>query len=376
MWQISLPSVPREWQSDFKKYQRVYARHVGVIAAGAVLVLVSLMSLVDMYLMDFQPDLSQMDSAWRAPACLLAVVILALCSLKPAGAWPRPLLILLGASMIGMQLGMFVMHLQAESGRTEFVFAALMIVVVGGSVLSVYGVRDLAVIYGLPLAGIVLLLGMAGFPAVLEPVHLVYMALAAVTGGVISEILYRSDVVAFVAIKQIERTALTDWLTGLLNRRAIDEQMRVELARAERRGSTFGVIMADLDAFKGVNDRYGHEVGDGVLKDAAQRLVGAVRLEDRVGRWGGEEFLILIPDPGEGDAFRVAERIRQLIGSRPFDTSAGALSVTVSTGVAIRQPGERLEKVIARADAALYCAKEGGRNQSVVDESAGGAPGL
>jgi diguanylate cyclase (GGDEF)-like protein len=167
-----------------------------------------------------------------------------------------------------------------------------------------------------------------------------------------------------VAMEETARTmrklANTDALTGLANRRQGEEQLARELRRAERYGRVFSVLMLDIDHFKDLNDRFGHQAGDDVLVDLARRIGSMVRASDTVARWGGEEFLLLTPETPIGDAQRLAEMIRRHVADNSL---AGRYQVTVSLGVASYRPGDTLGSLVARSDAALYLAKRGGRNQ-------------
>ena len=159
--------------------------------------------------------------------------------------------------------------------------------------------------------------------------------------------------------------ATHDHVTGLWNRAAIMDYLEAELERAARQSTCMGVIMADLDRFKEVNDTYGHPVGDTVLQEAARRMHLALRPYDRIGRYGGEEFLITVPGCAMSDAITVAERIRSSISAEPINSGSERIPVTVSLGVAIggNQMGEDAGMLIAAADAALYRAKKAGRNR-------------
>ena len=159
---------------------------------------------------------------------------------------------------------------------------------------------------------------------------------------------------------RLERDANTDILTGLPNRRFLQTQLEGEFERAERYGRTFSVALLDLDHFKRVNDSFGHAVGDKVLQEVARLLAGQARNLDTAGRWGGEEFLLLLPELPLGAAFEVAERFRLLVAEHPF---AHGHPLTVSLGVAEYRAGEGLDDLLNRADAALYDAKTGGRNR-------------
>ncbi|MBN2358553.1 MAG: diguanylate cyclase [Deltaproteobacteria bacterium] len=162
--------------------------------------------------------------------------------------------------------------------------------------------------------------------------------------------------------------AMHDALTGIWNRGAIFEALGRELDRTKRQQSPLAVIMIDLDHFKQINDRHGHLVGDQVLREAAQRIRSAVRSYDSVGRYGGEEFLLVAPGFDAGQALEFAERVRRLFATNPIVTSAASLPVTMSLGVVVVEAGQELanERVLAAADDALYRAKSGGRDRAVL----------
>ncbi len=167
--------------------------------------------------------------------------------------------------------------------------------------------------------------------------------------------------------------ASRDPLTGVLNRRAVLESLQQELERAAREDAGVGVMMIDLDHFKQVNDRHGHLIGDVVLIEAARRMQAALRGYDRLGRYGGEEFIVIAPGGDREQMRMIAERIQRQIGGAPFVTEAGALPLTFSAGIACSQPGARdaAERLLASADAALYRAKDGGRDRiEFADEEA------
>jgi diguanylate cyclase (GGDEF)-like protein len=165
--------------------------------------------------------------------------------------------------------------------------------------------------------------------------------------------------------RELLRLAATDFLTGLPNRRSFDATLDRELRSAQRHGDPVALILLDVDEFKTINDRFGHDVGDEVLREIAVRLRGACRAGDTVARIGGEEFaLIVTRTAGEG-AMGVAERTRALFSDRPFVSPAGELAITVSAGVA--EAGGTLgfdtQEIFRAADGALYAAKEQGRNR-------------
>lgn len=160
--------------------------------------------------------------------------------------------------------------------------------------------------------------------------------------------------------RKLERISVTDRLTGLFNRMKLDEVLESEILRAPRTVQTFSVIMIDVDFFKQVNDTHGHPIGDRVLIEVAQLLRAGTRAIDVVGRWGGEEFLIICPHTDEAGACQLAENLRKSVQNHRFQVVE---SKTASFGVASVEPGDTSKDVVARADAALYAAKTGGRNR-------------
>jgi diguanylate cyclase (GGDEF)-like protein len=166
---------------------------------------------------------------------------------------------------------------------------------------------------------------------------------------------------------ELERLASTDTLTGLNNRRKLEEFAAEYLAGVKRYGGVLSAILLDIDHFKSVNDTHGHAVGDLVLMHVGSILTEAMRESDMVGRWGGEEFLILLPQTTLAGAEVVAEKIRRTIAGHDFPT-VGAKSA--SFGVSQLLDGETMTGLVARADLALYGAKHEGRNQVRVDRSA------
>ena len=166
---------------------------------------------------------------------------------------------------------------------------------------------------------------------------------------------------------RLEHLATTDPLTALLNRRALTERLTTEMERALRYDGTVALLLIDLDHFKRVNDTHGHLVGDAVLRGVAELLVQAVRTSDLVGRYGGEEFLVVLPETDDEGAASFAERVRERVAEHEFRAwdDGRALRMTASIGVATF-PAARIENVVdlfARADAALYRAKADGRDR-------------
>ncbi len=164
-----------------------------------------------------------------------------------------------------------------------------------------------------------------------------------------------------------EARATTDALTGLNNRATVLQQLERSFARCGRSKQSLAALTLDIDHFKTVNDRYGHPAGDMVLRQVSRTLEESKRLNDCVGRFGGEEFLIVLEDTDEAGALLVAERIRTRIAALTFPSQAGSFRVTASLGVAVSpRHADRTDDLLRKSDRALYLAKEGGRNQVVL----------
>ncbi len=165
--------------------------------------------------------------------------------------------------------------------------------------------------------------------------------------------------------------ATRDGLTGVLNRTSVLDRLGDELARARRRRSGVGVVVIDLDHFKAVNDTWGHLAGDAVLREAAERMGRELRTYDVLGRYGGEEFLLGLPDCQPEDLEDVAERLRALLAATPVIAENQAISVTASVGLAWTEGDASANDLIREADEALYEAKRSGRNRVVSGPSLG-----
>lgn len=163
---------------------------------------------------------------------------------------------------------------------------------------------------------------------------------------------------------ELEALARTDALTGLPNRRRVGELVASEIARARRTWRPMALALVDVDHFKAVNDRYGHEAGDRVLVALANRLSVGLREYDVAARWGGEEFCLVLPDTNAVAALSALERLREAIRGAPVALRDGALAVTASVGFTVLVPGdEGIDDLLHRADAALYAAKRAGRDR-------------
>jgi diguanylate cyclase (GGDEF)-like protein len=180
------------------------------------------------------------------------------------------------------------------------------------------------------------------------------------------------------AERRMESMALTDPLTGLLNRRSMEQRLREAAHGFARSGRPFSVVMADVDHFKRVNDVHGHAVGDRVLRAVATLFGEGLRAHDSVARWGGEEFLLLLPETEEAAACEVAERLRAAAEVRLAEAAGlgsgeavgiAEAAVTMTFGVAVLERGMRVGECLKRADEALYAGKAAGRNRVVGSDS-------
>jgi two-component system cell cycle response regulator len=186
---------------------------------------------------------------------------------------------------------------------------------------------------------------------------------------------YRSRQLLDLALRRfndLEDLAYGDELTELPNRRGASRQIDVLMSRARRHGHQLALLLIDADRFKVINDEHGHAVGDVVLRELAARLRERVRREDVVGRWGGEEFVVALPETTPDGAAAVAESLRAGVGGTPIVADGVELSVTISIGVTA-WTGEDLDDLVARADHALYAAKAAGRDRVVLERAASAA---
>ncbi len=168
-------------------------------------------------------------------------------------------------------------------------------------------------------------------------------------------------------VEDLKKLALIDPLTGLPNRRHLETQLHARLEELRRSGAGFGLLFIDIDHFKQVNDRHGHDVGDRVLTTVANTLSFSVRPFDLVCRWGGEEFAGIFPHTDAATLRGIAERLGILVAHSRVDTGSEVLAATVSIGGSVAHPKDSAASLLKRADALMYASKESGRNRVTVD---------
>ncbi|MGZ5830025.1 MAG: GGDEF domain-containing protein [Xanthobacteraceae bacterium] len=182
-------------------------------------------------------------------------------------------------------------------------------------------------------------------------------------GSSMRKMLYDRSFELRIANKRIEELAELDELTGSFNRRCIMRILGDGIDRAHRLNTPFSIALIDLDWFKRVNDAYGHPIGDEVLRTFAITVFANIRNIDRFGRYGGEEFLLVLPDTPNDAAARILDRLRAIVADLDWSAFSPGMRVTISAGVATLRPDESLDTFLARADSALYAAKARGRNR-------------
>jgi diguanylate cyclase (GGDEF)-like protein len=182
-------------------------------------------------------------------------------------------------------------------------------------------------------------------------------------GSTLRKTLYRRSVELKAAYRRIEELAEVDELTGAFNRRCIMRMLEEEISRAHRLNAPCAIALIDLDWFKRINDAYGHPTGDEVLRTFAITMFANVRAIDRFGRYGGEEFLLVLPDTTQQSAVGMLDRLRAIIAELEWSAFCAGMSVTMSAGVTVLRANENSDNVLARADGALYAAKAQGRNR-------------
>lgn len=360
---LSGPVIPDKWHSAFEAHLQALEDRIAVVAAWLLLITVFIYQFSHTIRDGLSSEFLSLELLFRLPAIVTATITLIVHYFGVGRCPSRYLLRLMGLSVMAMILSMLLLYLQKDPEGVYRVSNGLVISFFGVSVLAVRGLREWALLFLLPMmvfAGTAIYLDIAipdALPLFFDP--LVMMAI----GMVVMEALRRIRTSEFAARQQLGEMAATDQLTGLLNRRAISPLLNHELKHAQRTGTPFSLILGDLDLFKKVNDTYGHDTGDLVLKETASRLKDALRAQDALCRWGGEELLMLLPDTGSDGALQVAEKLRAAMADSAMAAGGNRISQTISLGVASFQDGDDIDTVVGRADEALYQAKRNGRNR-------------
>ena len=232
--------------------------------------------------------------------------------------------------------------------------------------------RDLLLMNALPLAAVALIMYLAGIDRFAVVNSTIFLALSVAVSLLLARVFEYSNRRAFTLEQDLMREARTDSLTGLRNRRALEEAADAELKRSARSAAPISVIVCDIDHFKQINDRLGHDAGDRVIRAVAEQLSAVVRATDVLARWGGEEFLAILPQTHPAEAAILAERMRLVVQEAAMPAGT---HVTISLGVAglegtgIPDLPARWDHVVRKADDAMYRAKAAGRNRVVAADA-------
>ena len=356
--------ISAEQKPAFHEHEQRLARQRVLLGSGLLLFAVPFFHWFDMVYLSADMGARLDNGLVRGLVFVVALVLLSLASLSSPRPWLRYLPLVLGTVLVGYPLMLLALNPGVADEIHLRLSQALVLLMVTVALLAIRGWRDLIPIYLIPVCGFLLYHWHQGTLVLGKEV--IMPVLAGLIAVVVAQTLYRAQVQSFLTTESLRQNAITDALTGLLNRRGMIPLLDAARAEAGREHRPCAVIMADLDRFKRVNDTYGHDVGDEVLAELSNRLNWGVRTEDAVSRWGGEEFLILLQGPSANHALEVAEKIRHLVINTPFQTSAGSLDISISLGVAAIKTGESVETWIQRADQALFDAKNAGRNRSIL----------
>lgn len=348
---------------DIRAERRQMARTMALAASGLALLIVPFYQFVEWQLDQAATEHLWLHAQWRSLVVITSLTTLAWCFTHPDGRGAPVMLRLLSLSIMCMMFGMFAsdyLHGAASLGR---MVQGLIMTTFAVSLISLRGGRELLGVFGLPFTAT--LIGLYALGASVQDVVVALFdpLMMAVIALIISEVFYQTRIRMLALDEQLRQLATTDALTGLSNRREVEDQIALEMARASRHDSTFALILGDLDHFKNVNDQFGHGTGDAVLIEIGRILRSNIRMEDRAVRWGGEEFLILLPATGRDEAMKVAEKIRSIIAESPLHCDGHEVPVTISFGVAAFNGENQVADLIKRADAAMYRAKREGRNR-------------
>ncbi|MCG7198253.1 GGDEF domain-containing protein [Marinobacter pelagius] len=363
-------NIPRKWQTAYLCYQERTERIFAFYSAW--LILTTLLA----YLFSRElrgapsPELWSMASLIRAPA-YFSVIITLLAHYTGVPNWrPKVFLRMMSLSLMFSILGLFLIYAKYWPEALSQVSEGLMISFFGVTLLATRGTRDWVIQFLTPLILFVFVAVLVEVPLISLTPFLFGPSVMLLIGLVVSEIMRRLGKHQFLSEQEMKELATTDQLTGLLNRHAFLPMVRHAISRARReKRERFCLIIGDLDHFKTVNDTYGHDFGDLVLRETAVRLGASLRQQDAVCRWGGEEFLILLPATDLDGAMEVARKILAAMSDTPVQCKDAercqeiSVQQTISLGLACFTEEDSPESLIARADQGLYEAKAAGRNR-------------
>lgn len=375
---LTNPDIPPEWQPFYRVFQRQRERLFAIFGAWLLLAIMVAYQFSHELRGVRPPEPWSLEYLLRLPVyASIAVTLLSHYTGVP-GWHPKVFLRMMSTSLMLMMLGLFLVFFIAKPAGVNQVSEGLMISFFGVTMMATRGLRDWLLQFVLPLALFVLAVILLRIdPAGLVP-HLFGPTAMLAVGLLTSETLRRLGNHQFLNEQRVKQLATTDQLTGLLNRHAFLPLIRHEMDRARRSGDRpFCLIMGDLDRFKRVNDTYGHEMGDRVLRETAVRLSACLRQQDGLCRWGGEELLMLLPETGPAGGLEVARKIRAAMADDPMQLDGTRIRQTISLGIACFDGERSPEQLIARADSALYSAKAAGRNRVVAapGKETGATPG-
>ncbi|MFC1589398.1 GGDEF domain-containing protein [Pseudomonadota bacterium] len=316
-----------------------------------------------LYIIYAQIDNAAAPSAVKSVMTILHLYVLPcslflIAGLTFFGGLYRPMIFLLSVAPVGAVVGNLFIITRLDDFTIYLPELYLIII-------WVFAISGLRLMYAAVSASVIIFIVLASSHAFAFPLNFLFMhflwMVSAFSFGVLSAfVIEKSNKLNFLNERNLESLATTDRLTGISNRMKIENNVDEEVERARRYDRGLSIIMLDVDYFKQVNDEYGHHVGDVVLREIAAVVQDGIRKVDSVGRWGGEEFIIVLPETSLHEAKQVAEQIRLKIENHEFTV---VQHKTGSFGVAAYIQGDNSQSIINRADKALYKAKELGRNQ-------------
>jgi len=368
---IPQPRIPDKWLAAFESDTDLVEQRVAIIMAWVVLITMPMYQ-TSHHLRNVDSEgLWMAELLFRIPGVLCGLLTLAALHFGRPQLPARALLRMLGISVMVMILALFLIHYRDHPDNMTQLSNGLVITFFGVTALAIRGLREWCLVFLTPFVIFLVIAPFAGIPrAMLLPLLFDPMVMVVIT-LVATAAVRHLRIREFLARQELTEIASTDQLTGLLNRRPMHPLMVHEVNRARRTGTPFSIVLGDLDRFKKVNDTYGHEAGDLVLQETARRLQAAIRAQDIVCRWGGEELLILLPETGPEGAGQVAEKIRAAMDDAPVQTGNEVIHQTISLGVSSFRPDDTVTTLISRADEALYEAKSAGRNRVVQADQPG-----